>query len=409
LPQKAGCPAERLRAMILKEIVDNGLDAGAAVAIEQIDGDTWAVADDGPGLAREQVVRLFAVTRPMTSTKLLRRPTRGAIGDGLRMVTGGVLASGGTLQVESRGARYVLDVDRSTGETLVLEETESDVSTGTRVTIGFGPALPGGADDGWMARLALHCAGPVARPMRSHPSWYDEPAFAELTQAAEPGATVADIAALLGVRIDDGRPAAEADLRVLKAQSGRPPALVPLGAECFPGSYAKERSGPGRMAILAEAWARADCCPPSRGRGQVTLLVNRSPVAAPVRITPSSDKRLAIFGCNLAHRIDRVPSAACYEVVLAVTSPVIPVTTEGKEPDLRPLWQVIEPALVKAMRAAHRSTGPGVTKGDIRIACYEVMEEAYLKASSNHRWPANARQIFYVARPLVFGNCSSPG
>jgi hypothetical protein len=402
LPQKAGCPRDRLRAMILKELVDNALDAGANTALDQIGHDTWVVTDDGPGLDREQVVRLFAVNRLMTSTKLVRRPTRGAIGNGLRVVTGGVLASGGTLQVESRCARYVLDVDRSTGQTLVLEETESDVSTGTRVTIGFGSALPGGADDGWMARLALRCAGPAAQPMRSHASWYDKAAFAELTHAAEPGATVADIAALLGVQIDDGRPATEADLEFLKVHAGAPPALVPLGAERFPGSYAKERSGAGRIAILAEAWATAERCPPSRGRGQVTLLVNRSPTAAPIRITPSSEGRLAIFGCNLAHGIDRVSSGGAYEVVLAVTSPVVPVTTEGKEPDLRPLWGEIEPALAKAMRAAHRSTGSGVTKGDIKSACYEVMEEAYLKASGNNRWPANARQIFYVARPLVF-------
>jgi DNA topoisomerase VI subunit B len=34
-------------------------------------------------------------------------------------------------------------------------------------------------------------------------------------------------------------------------------------------------------------------------------------------------------------------------------------------------------------------------------AAFAVMEEAYSKASANHTLPANARQIFYVARPLV--------
>jgi hypothetical protein len=74
LPQKAGCPRDRLRAMILKEVVDNALDAGADAALDQIDPDTWMVTDDGPGLDRDQVVRLFAVNRPMTSTKLARDP-----------------------------------------------------------------------------------------------------------------------------------------------------------------------------------------------------------------------------------------------------------------------------------------------------------------------------------------------
>src|SRR5687767_13384406 len=123
LPQKAGCPRERLRAMILKELADNALDAraDAKVTVDELDPDTWTVADDGPGLGRDQVVRVFAVDRPLTSTKLVRSPTRGAVGNGLRVVTGGALASGGRLQVESRGVRYVLDVDRATGATVVIE------------------------------------------------------------------------------------------------------------------------------------------------------------------------------------------------------------------------------------------------------------------------------------------------
>src|SRR3954463_15724518 len=61
LPQKAGCPRDRLRAMILKELVDNALDAGAAATLAQADPDTWVVTDDGPGLDRDRVVRSFAV------------------------------------------------------------------------------------------------------------------------------------------------------------------------------------------------------------------------------------------------------------------------------------------------------------------------------------------------------------
>jgi hypothetical protein len=37
LPQKAGCPRERLRALVLKELADNALDAGAEVAVDQLD------------------------------------------------------------------------------------------------------------------------------------------------------------------------------------------------------------------------------------------------------------------------------------------------------------------------------------------------------------------------------------
>jgi hypothetical protein len=37
----------------------------------------------------------------------------------------------------------------------------------------------------------------------------------------------------------------------------------------------------------------------------------------------------------------------------------------------------------------------------IKDAAYEVMEQAYLKASNNGTLPANARQVMYAARPLV--------
>jgi len=117
LPQKAGCRADQLRALALKELVDNALDQGTPVDLYQLDPDTWAVADQGAGLDAAAIERLFAVDRPLTTTKLERRPTRGAVGNGLRVVTGAAVASGGALWVESRGQRFEVRVDRRTGGT----------------------------------------------------------------------------------------------------------------------------------------------------------------------------------------------------------------------------------------------------------------------------------------------------
>ena len=47
--------------MNFKEVVDNELDTDADAVLDQIGPDTWLVTDDGPGLDRRQVVRLFAV------------------------------------------------------------------------------------------------------------------------------------------------------------------------------------------------------------------------------------------------------------------------------------------------------------------------------------------------------------
>ena len=68
LPQKAGCQPANLRQIVLREIVDNALDAGADATLER-DGGAWVISDDGPGLDPADVPRLFAVNRPLLSVE----------------------------------------------------------------------------------------------------------------------------------------------------------------------------------------------------------------------------------------------------------------------------------------------------------------------------------------------------
>ena len=66
------------------------------------------------------------IARPMVSTKLLRLPTRGALGNGLRVVAGAVLASGGSLVVITRNRRIELRPERD-GTTTVVSVKRSSV------------------------------------------------------------------------------------------------------------------------------------------------------------------------------------------------------------------------------------------------------------------------------------------
>jgi len=87
---------------VLKELADNALDEDAKVEVGELPNKgAYFVEDDGPGIdgTPEEIAQLFSINRPMVSTKLLRLPTRGAIGNGLRVVAGAVLASSGTLVV----------------------------------------------------------------------------------------------------------------------------------------------------------------------------------------------------------------------------------------------------------------------------------------------------------------------
>jgi len=142
LGQKAGVPLRRLAALVVKELVDNALDAGAAAQVEN-DGDWIYVVDDGPGLPGDAaaIASLFSIKRPLTSSKMVRVPSRGALGNGLRVVAGAVLASGGSLFVETRGQRFDL-TPRDDGSTDVEVTPAPGHATGTRISIRFGDTIP---------------------------------------------------------------------------------------------------------------------------------------------------------------------------------------------------------------------------------------------------------------------------
>jgi hypothetical protein len=185
LQQRAGVSAERLRRLVLKELADNGLDTGGSITVDQIDADHFVIEDDGPGIdgTPEDVAALFSIKRPMRSAKLLRKPQRGALGNGLRVVAGAVLASAGSLTVTTRNQRIELQ-PKSEGSTAVVKVSKVEHPVGTRVEIGFGPALPPDRNALSWAENAQKLAG-VGDDYKGLTSayWYDAAQFHELLLA----------------------------------------------------------------------------------------------------------------------------------------------------------------------------------------------------------------------------------
>ena len=122
-------------------MADNSLDTNAETRVGQLPTDKYFIEDDGPGIdgSPEDIAALFSIRRPMRSSKLLRKPQRGALGNGLRVVAGIVLASEGTLTVITRNRRIKLR-PKADGSTAVIGVKEVDHPLGTRVEIGFGPS-----------------------------------------------------------------------------------------------------------------------------------------------------------------------------------------------------------------------------------------------------------------------------
>jgi hypothetical protein len=182
LQQKAGVGKADLRRLVLKELADNGLDLGCTVQVGPL-GDGYLVQDDGPGIDPDEVARLFSINRPMISSKLIRLPTRGALGNGLRVVAGAVLASDGSLVVTTRDRRLVLRPEMD-GSTTLVESTDVNFPVGVRIEICFGHALPSDSSAlSWAqqaCRLAEHGDTYTGK---SSPHWYDAAQFHELLYA----------------------------------------------------------------------------------------------------------------------------------------------------------------------------------------------------------------------------------
>jgi hypothetical protein len=398
LQQRAGVPKERLRRLVLKELADNGLDAGAEVRVGELPGVGYYIEDDGPGIEPEQVASLFSIDRPMVSTKLLRLPSRGALGNGLRVVAGAVLASEGSLTVVTRNRRIRLRPERD-GTTTVLEMTEVAFPIGTRVEIAFGPSMPKDVDALSWARTAIALAreGQTYNG-KSSPWWYDVPQFRELLDAG--GTTpvrelIANFDGCSGAKA--GEIVAKAGLTRATCADVKPERLGRMGADAF-AAYAYSSAngtaeiGGAKIPYVVEVWAIA------ARRMSLEAYVNRTPVTGQINV--ARDKRdIDAFGCGLCHCIAQAPKDAQFAIRLNIAAPYMPITSDGKAPNMKPFVNSIAAATKSAVRKAHRpNAGSGKTQKDVVL---DNLDDVIAKVSDGGRFRFNQRQLLYALRPIV--------
>ena len=436
LGQRAGVTQDVIPALLAKELVDNALDAAGQCRYGQTKDGGLYVEDNGTGLpgTDEEIAALFSVARPLSSTKLLRLPTRGALGNGLRVVAGAVLASGGTLTVKTRGRALRLRPRDADGMTDV-EHVEPWNGKGTRIEALLGEALPVDDSTFLWAALADAMAKLENQTYRgaTSPWWYDSDSFYELTQAA--GARpvrqlVESFAGCSGAKAGKlagdfhgcpcdalTRDQAETLLVAMRHVSRQvtPKRLGAVGANFNPAAYAREAGTfkvepargklPAVVPVVVEAWAFP------YGASRLTVYVNRTPITAEIKMHRGmKDKSLyGIFGCGLSNeqRSTALPIKAGrgreYSVMVNITTPHMPITTDGKAPDLSVIEDSISESIEKAIRRAKRKNGG--TNGNRQTTQAAVITRALpaaiAKASGNGRYRYSLRQLFYAVRPYV--------
>lgn len=383
LEMQTGVGRDELRRLDLKEYVDNALDAcdaagrGGRVTIQKLDEHRYEITDEGDGIpgTPEELAALFSIHRPMDSTKFWRLPTRGALGNGLRVCVGSVIACGGMIEITTRGQYVALRPTRIDTQVIVAEKVAQ--TRGTRIVVTFGPDLDEDFDDLEWATAAIDLAelADPAFARKPSPHWQDADQFCEILASIEPPDTTlrafverldgctgpkgAQIAAYFGKgRTCRSLSPEEGALLLTKLQATarviKPEALGLLGPGTYGGSaYAKQlgtfeygsREPHAFIPCAVEAWVQVDN---RKGRqASISIFANRTPVIERVRAYRSwhGDRKhpLILSGPGLSESLD-LPTGDC-SVVLNITAPLIPISSIGKRPNLRVFSSLISEAI----------------------------------------------------------------
>lgn len=338
------------------------------------------------------------------------------------MVAGVVLASGGTLRVATKGR--ILDLEPlDTGATAV-RRSRPWRGEGTRVEVTLGEGLADDDDVLVWARRAIRLArGGKRYKGRTSAWWYDADSFYELLDAAGQRTVREVVASFDGWaepkagQITDryrGRRAstlsrneAQQLLRRLRedARVVEPSRLGCIGRSGpIDGGYAREhalvdyvgRSGVvARVPVVVEAWAEFTENDP------VALVhVNRTPLACETyALMKKTD--LQIITCNVA--FDVAVGRRKPFVWVNIETPFLPLTSDGKEPDLTEVQPVLEPAVARAIRSAKSAfRGAAVCRSrSVKSAIVESLPAAIEKASGAGQHRYSQRQLFYAVRPSL--------
>jgi hypothetical protein len=378
--------------LVAKEFCDNALDAAdaagrpGAVEIGVDHYGNLTVADEGTGIpdaTPQQIARLFCVARPMLSSKLLRKPSRGAVGNGLRVCLGYLTATRGRLVIET-GSLQVELAPEIDGASRIIGSSTIEPRQGLRLTAIAGDDNPFEDEHLTWAQDAIELAqqsGKAAFTGHPSPHWLDLDHFRVLLRAAVGNVSVRQflgqldgctgsraqtrIAALFLRRLAADLSAAEAAELLAAAQAAtKPPTprtLRPLGRDAVvsagyaiaEGTFSEGEHAPrAEVPFLIECWADGFFPEEQEDRLTSALFMNRTRALAPCTGT-AWHGQLDVTISGTALRVP-VPAGPHYSITINITSPVFRLTSDGKTPDCRAFRAALIEAIGKAAKQAGR-------------------------------------------------------
>ncbi|OWK39871.1 ATP-binding protein [Fimbriiglobus ruber] len=432
---KAGVPRDLLPRVAVKELVDNALDAaGPAGTVKYgpltADDDAFGffVADDGAGIkgTDADLATHFSIRRPLTTSKMKLMPTRGKLGNGIRVAVGVAILGRGTVRVSTRGRTLTLVPQADDGTTRVAAGAPWD-GTGTRIEVTLlDPMAELARDDDDLFRWADTA---VALNRGTHfrgetsPWWYTPLGFHDLLRAAgrervarvfktlsgcSASRKVARLNADYPGRTCDSLTAAESSAILALARDGTkavPPRL--LGAvgplDDYPG-YKKvvgvRADADRQVPYVLEAWARRS------ESEEVTVCVNRTPIVTEVSLQRDDRAEYAIYGAGLSHAGIAAGQKRFgeYDVLLNVVAPDVPLMSSGKEPNLRPMAGNILAAIsgaIKRLKAAVPVTPAGSSARSQKDVIRAHLPTEAARLSGDGAYQFSLRQLFYAIRPKL--------
>jgi hypothetical protein len=411
--------------VVVKELVDNALDAAGDCELS-ISDSVVVIQDQGQGLIGDDddIAHLFSISRPLTSTKYLRLPTRGALGNGLRVVVGAVLATGGKLFVSARGRRLKIIPDRASGESRAIPDGDYEGS-GTRIELELGRPLELTPADLQLAEIAIIAAQSQSRKYKGNtsPHWYDTDSFHELLLSIKAEeTTVRLIASFDGCSgkaptiagefsSRSARSLSRAQASTLLSRMKRaarivePSRLGKIGKPAFSGAYAKVEgftnmpchADGSRISLpfVIEVWAD-----PEPRCSQATFMINGTPcITNADAVYASKAKTTTVYGPRLKFDVKTGKTGIWLHINIMI--PFIPMTSDGKDPSLGLLLDELKNAVTTAVRRARKLQPKNELRSNQREVVFADMEQQIVIVSDERRYRFAWRQVFYRLRPIV--------